>query len=1131
MAKVIPPGQDWLLRRMKSLGYDIDFNGMCFGISSMIVQANILNDLPTLKSRLEKMAAIDEVDFRSTVEALPVQEKTDIYAFCDGIVLFQQSVLYKNSIFEDSNTTLRQIQRAPSSLLRPVQLNELAASKAIHGAYSTEELGTYLHSLRNHLGKDNFSTQLLSINHAVFLSYDAEKKEWLYIDPNHMPGKSFGLDNEKGLVSEIQNGFSSELNNKPTVFSSIILATKETFEKHLSKHIQTLVSSEAWQNIHPVNKNRFTQTDENLGNLLKLHAEFGDITALSQLENMNEEDWVSCIKKTIINDDEPSTKFILNQLELKNKATAFDLLNIACKKGSINSLELLIKKVNPTIIKKNQISLMSAAIESSNPAILNRLLEHGVSRQWLTKANQFGHTPLMLACFNGSKSMVRTLLTHLTNNDIKKEPAGYPLKFAIISGHSELVKMLLNDERFTNNLGLKDEEGNNLFLTTCARSSVPTLSILLNDERFKSQLHEHNNKDQTALMQACKSGRVEMVEALLAIKEFNQEIHHKDKDGLSALDHACINGHLDVIKTLLKEDNQADTQSAFIKACENGHLNIATYLYHQQANDKSMLFQSNKEMDSVIFAAFENPELLEWMLNRPEVNEVILSQVNLQNESILTAALKHKNAAELTSILLRQPNLPDKLLQEIDSDGNTILMRVQKLGLENEALELLTQKEIRATANHINHAGENAIGLALSQSNDDIIMTLLSMVEVVTKLTPENIVAIANYANKDLAEQILYSCPEDYFFTKTNLGENALHLACQNNDINAINKLININPNGKKLVNERDELGKTPIFKLFDDHNIDAITANINLNLLLQTGANVKEFNQNGESLLHLATGYSNPAVIETLLEHGADLNAVNKEGKSPLHLAVEHGNIKAVQCLLAQGAEINLQDYHGNTPLMLAAKHYNTAMIQLLSDNGANHQLRNLEGKTALYHAVDEQNATSEINKREIQQGFKEDRNTIEITVRNQQYNAITCLINNGSRIHPQHPKEQSVLTLARTACKIIKQLIQKSAKAEHHYLKKKDKYLKATSGDTAEERAKALIERYRKQFPRSKNADELAEKLASANKDEIKALLKSYRTENDPAKKMKDRLQRHIKAAEDILNEEQSDKSPSLK
>jgi ankyrin repeat protein len=145
-----------------------------------------------------------------------------------------------------------------------------------------------------------------------------------------------------------------------------------------------------------------------------------------------------------------------------------------------------------------------------------------------------------------------------------------------------------------------------------------------------------------------------------------------------------------------------------------------------------------------------------------------------------------------------------------------------------------------------------------------------------------------------------------------------------------------------------------PLHQAIQDHNI------AQLNYLLDTGANVNQQNDKGETALHRATLYNNVTIMRLLLKHHADVNKPDNIGETPLHTAAAGMYLEeAAQVLLDNGANINQQTLNGATPLLLAAQYGTIGVVRLLLNYGANINQPNHPGNTPLHFATSERRLT----------------------------------------------------------------------------------------------------------------------------------------------------------------------------
>lgn len=101
---------------------------------------------------------------------------------------------------------------------------------------------------------------------------------------------------------------------------------------------------------------------------------------------------------------------------------------------------------------------------------------------------------------------------------------------------------------------------------------------------------------------------------------------------------------------------------------------------------------------------------------------------------------------------------------------------------------------------------------------------------------------------------------------------------------------------------------------------------------LLDHGANIESRDENGATLLIIATLEHDPALVRLLLQRGAKVDAALPDGETALFWA----DAKSAALLLKHGANINARSSQGGTPLQFAEMRGDEATVKLLRKAGA---------------------------------------------------------------------------------------------------------------------------------------------------------------------------------------------------
>lgn len=265
-------------------------------------------------------------------------------------------------------------------------------------------------------------------------------------------------------------------------------------------------------------------------------------------------------------------------------------------------------------------------------------------------------------------------------------------------------------------------------------------------------------------------------------------------------------------------------------------------------------------------------------------------------------------------------NLLDKKSDpnEVDAFGNTALNKASKNGYLEVVKELISRG---ADVNKQNTFSISPLISATEFEQADVVKMLLKNgadinQEDFLKRTALSIAIEKGYAE---IEKILKG---------ENLDPKGVELikACQNNDLNAVQKLLDQGTDP----NVQDEQKRTPLHYAAEHGNSEIIE------LLFSKDAEPDVYNIDGNAPLHLAVLNDRLDAVKELLENGADPDVQNEDGNTPLHLAASIGNLEIIKELLEDGADPDEQNDDGKTPADLASESEKGEIEEILAKESA---------------------------------------------------------------------------------------------------------------------------------------------------------------------------------------------------
>ena len=104
------------------------------------------------------------------------------------------------------------------------------------------------------------------------------------------------------------------------------------------------------------------------------------------------------------------------------------------------------------------------------------------------------------------------------------------------------------------------------------------------------------------------------------------------------------------------------------------------------------------------------------------------------------------------------------------------------------------------------------------------------------------------------------------------------------------------------------------------------------LTLLIEGGADVRDFDDEGVSVLDMAITYDNLEMVEYLIKEGIDVSATTRRsGFTPLMASSCYGRVEITRVLLQSGANQNAVDSKGFSAIDFARKMNKKSVLALL--------------------------------------------------------------------------------------------------------------------------------------------------------------------------------------------------------
>ncbi len=248
-----------------------------------------------------------------------------------------------------------------------------------------------------------------------------------------------------------------------------------------------------------------------------------------------------------------------------------------------------------------------------------------------------------------------------------------------------------------------------------------------------------------------------------------------------------------------------------------------------------------------------------------------------------------------------------------NSSGVTALM-LASMNNRMDVVDYLISKgsnvnaETKAKANALIYAGMN--------QNINLVHVLVAAGADKDKI---DLSYFLKFGGVETTEEIIDTIDGVNYDYKGLTGLTPLVMAAYRQEYGVFNKLLDLGAN----VDITTKWG-TATHRLLSNKKYDMASA------LLNDQADIESLNEEGKTLLLVASASTHLPLVRLLLEKGANVNAQDENGATPLYTAIHRGNQEMATLLLKSGADASIASIWG-TPLFLAEKRQDKRFIDFL--------------------------------------------------------------------------------------------------------------------------------------------------------------------------------------------------------
>ncbi|AEM22384.1 ankyrin repeat-containing protein [Brachyspira intermedia PWS/A] len=503
-----------------------------------------------------------------------------------------------------------------------------------------------------------------------------------------------------------------------------------------------------------------------------------------------------------------------------------------------------------------------------------------------------------------------------------------PLQYAIFKGNTNIINTLL---KLGADINRKDSLGNNALMYAASYGSAEVIDTLLNYSSNSYRVVDIYGD--TPLHNAAALGNTNTLIALMNRTPIN--INAQNIDGNTPLHFAVKNHNSNTYRFLLLKGADYTIKNYDGKTASD-------LLYGDGVESIESIISNNLNTNNVI-------------TNDIITNEIITNDIMTNNGSYSNFYTNEKlNNSKASNDLYGNTNFNNMN----DTNNNTILTNsYYNMQYNNNIFDEVKVMQVNNFADDLIY--EYSDDKTLDDENDDyvepdtdddyshIYETSKPLFDAIYNGNIEEMLkAISNGVdinsrNEEGFTPLLYAINYDQLEAMKALlsYSNVIDIEMSLNNYTNVYSVKGENFSGEVLFN-----GTTPLQYAIFKGNTNAV------NLLIESGSDMRKKDYNGYCSLFYASAFSNPDMIHFLLSKDSSLTREKSlSGRSVMHFAAMYGNNNAISYYLSNTfLSINAQDNDGNTPLHYANEKGYATTIELLVKSGAKTDIKNNEGLIA---------------------------------------------------------------------------------------------------------------------------------------------------------------------------------------